>query len=204
MMPCREVLNVAKGDGMAGTFLTPEYVPDAPVLARVLHLAPGSEEEAEFFALLKHAAHNAEPKAACRPGTAPEMPDGICLFVATCGNKLDRMAEDLGVLERFWFETIMRDALATAENAARRFAADRFGYSHLAMIGPGSLPEWPLEKQKELFALLAGEAAFCGIRLDDNCIMHPLKSSSGVFVPVEEGWNPCNACSREGCDERLR
>ncbi len=189
---------------MPGAFLKPAYVPDAPALARRLHLTPGSEEEAEFFVLLERAATEAEPKAACHPGTVAEMPNGACLFVATCGEKLDRAAEGLDVLERFWFETIMRDALATAESAARRFAATCCGHGHLAMIGPGSLPEWPLEGQKELFSLLAGEAAFCGIRLDGNCIMRPLKSSSGVFVPVREGWTLCRACSREECLERVR
>ncbi len=188
---------------VSGVFLNPGYVPDARALARALRLEPGSEEEADFLVLLGRAVREAEPRAACRAGTVAAVPEGVCLFVATCGEGLERAAEGLGVLERFWFEAIMRDALAAAENAARRFVAERFGHGHLAMIGPGSVPEWPIEGQRELFDLLAGEAVFCGIRLDDTCVMRPLKSSSGVFVPVGEGWNLCSVCSRAECGERV-
>lgn len=193
---------------MPGEFFRPEYVPDAAALARGLHLEPGSEEEAAFLALLDRAARAARPRAACRAGTVPAMPQGEYLFVATCGEDLERLAEGPGVLERFWFEAIMRDALVAAEEAARCFVAGCFDHEdprpHFAMIGPGSLPEWPLEGQAELFALLAEEAAFCGIRLDGNSIMHPLKSSSGVFARVDAEWDLCGVCGRVECGERRR
>lgn len=179
--------------------LDPEYAPDAAALARSLCLEPGSGEESDFFALLKKAARTARPKSACRAK------DGTYYYIATCGKELDRAAEKFSpseTLHRFWFESIMRDALAAAETAAHELVSSRSGGQHFAMVGPGSLPEWGIGGQRELFAFLTAEAKHCGVRLDGNCVMRPLKSSSGMFLRVEENWSLCRVCGRTACRER--
>lgn len=209
---------------MREVFLSPEYVPDASGLTRFLHLEPGSEEEADFLALLERTAKTAKPRAACRAALVEEAEDGVAVagmrlgrglptdrlgpgsevyfFVATCGVELERAGAELEQLERFWFDAIMREALLLAEAEARKFVAAQCGHTHFASIGPGSLPAWPLEGQRELFAFLAEQAAWCGIRLDGNCVMHPQKSTSGVLFPVNGHWRECGACPRENCRER--
>ena len=209
---------------MREVLLDPEYVPCAADLTRFLHLAPGSEEEADFLVLLEKAAAAAKPRAACRAATVEETGEGIVaagmrlgaglptdrlkagdevyVFVATCGGEVEAAAEGLDVLERFWFDAIMHEALMAAEAEARKTVARCCDHTHFATIGPGNMPGWPIEGQKELFAFMAKEAEWCGIRLDKNYVMHPQKSTSGLFFPVNENWHKCTLCARRDCRER--
>ncbi len=62
---------------------------------------------------------------------------------------------------------------------------------------------WPITEQPDLFTLLGGEP--CGVRLSDSCLMHPIKSVSGIIgigTRVERVLNECMLCPMVNCFRR--
>jgi hypothetical protein len=121
-------------------------------------------------------------------------------FVATCGRELDSWSERIqGTLEQYWADTINEAALNwTIQNLSENLAK-RYGPGPLSRMGPGSLPDWPLEEQRSLFALLGEDPGRIGVRLSESLLMTPIQSVSGIFFPTEERFETCQLCPREGC-----
>jgi hypothetical protein len=95
-----------------------------------------------------------------------------------------------------------------ADIAARRFQTDS-SRSDLAVLpySPGYCG-WHVSGQKALFARLRPDEI--GISLNDSCLMHPVKSVSGVLVqaPMEaHDFSPafpcCATCTTLACQERI-
>ncbi len=68
---------------------------------------------------------------------------------------------------------------------------------------------WHVTGQKKLFQLLKPERV--GIELNDNCLMHPIKSVSGVLVAgareinyFEPHWDFCEPCTTYSCLQRMK
>ena len=124
-------------------------------------------------------------------------------FVATCGLELESWSQSMpGMLERYWADTIQEVALHWALENLSEHLAGRYRPGPLSRMGPGSLPDWPLEEQRPLFALLGEEPARIGVRLSENLLMTPIKSISGLFFPTEEPFESCQLCPREKCPGR--
>jgi len=124
-------------------------------------------------------------------------------YVATCGTELAawyRSQKDL--LRQFWAETIAELALRTAKRALREHLADRYQLHKLSSMAPGSLPDWPLEQQQYVFALLGDVEQKVGVRLTESLLMVPTKSVSGVVFPSESSFQSCQLCPRERCPGR--
>ena len=79
---------------------------------------------------------------------------------------------------------------------------DHFQPGKISRMNPGSLPDWPLPEQQQLFALLGGGPASIGIKLTDSFLMVPIKSVSGIWFPNEESFESCRLCPREKCPGR--
>ena len=135
-------------------------------------------------------------------------------YVATCGLELDAWAHAFtDMLARFWADAI-------AESALRE--AGKFLDAHLTALylpsdpeelkdrkaprfvkmNPGSLEDWPIYEQKPLFALMGNSSEGIGVALSDTCLMHPIKSVSGIYFANLEGYANCQLCPREGCSNR--
>ena len=69
-------------------------------------------------------------------------------------------------------------------------------------MSPGSLPDWPIEEQKKLFALLGDVQGVLGVRLNESLLMLPRKSVSGLFFPTEISFYSCQLCPRSNCEAR--
>ncbi|MFA5141266.1 MAG: vitamin B12 dependent-methionine synthase activation domain-containing protein [Elusimicrobiota bacterium] len=106
--------------------------------------------------------------------------------------------------------------LASALDAAASFAADRAaawveGQAEMPGLktlrySPGYCG-WHLSGQKSLFKRLKPESI--GIRLNDSCLMSPIKSVSGVVVSAEAskhsvkpGYAFCKSCRNKTCVAR--
>jgi hypothetical protein len=74
------------------------------------------------------------------------------------------------------------------------YALDRISY-----IGPGSPKDWPIENQKPLFSTLDDVEGHIGVKLEENCLMRPIKSLSGIYFPAEISFYTCQLCSRDRC-----
>ena len=124
-------------------------------------------------------------------------------YVMTIGNRLEekaRACEDL--LEQYYLDTIGNVAL----NLARKYLEDHlrstFALGEVSYMGPGSLHDWPIENQRPLFSILGDVEASIGVRLEENFLMIPTKSLSGIYFPTEIRFYTCQLCPRKNCEAR--
>jgi len=124
-------------------------------------------------------------------------------FVATCGAEIETWAQPIAdMLERFWADAIMEEALRCAFDALDAHLTRTYALGHTAFMSPGSLEDWPLAQQPMLFQLLGDVFARIGVKLNDSFIMTPMKSVSGVRFPSEASFESCQLCPRDPCPER--
>jgi hypothetical protein len=202
------------------------FQPDLPALLAHLHIREGSAHAHDFAALLESAQEIARPKALYRPAFIDERgADFVCVegvrlssrvlavnlaetgrvfpFVATCGVELEAWASGFAdLLERFWADAIQEAALYAALGALERHQDKTFALGHTGRMNPGSLEDWPLTQQRELFALLPETEAAIGVRLTASCLMLPAKSVSGLRFPLSATFESCQLCPREICPNR--
>lgn len=124
-------------------------------------------------------------------------------FVATCGIELERLLENRNdVMASYCLDTIMMLAVQVARRHLERFLKQSYAIPQLSRMAPGSLPDWPIEEQRPLFALLGDVEAQIGVRLSEHYLMTPIKSVSGISFPTEVRFESCQLCSRPNCPGR--
>lgn len=200
---------------------------DEKGLSEVLGIQPDSDHASEFSKIMEEARSLAKPKAAFAVATANMAGEdtveiggvyftsrvlrvnldkaGIVFpFVATCGTEIDGWSRNIkDMLHRFWADTIMLMALGCALNHLGAYLKERLGESaKLSSMNPGSLEDWPLQQQANLFLLLGNCAPAIGAELTESLFMHPLKSVSGIQFVSEEGFINCSLCPRQECPLR--
>jgi len=124
-------------------------------------------------------------------------------FLATCGTELQEWAgaqED--VLQRYYADTISEVALRQALSVLKDHLVERYRLGRTSTMAPGSLPDWPIQAQQPLFALLGDTEETLGVRLTDSLLMIPSKSVSGIRFPTEQTFASCQLCPRQGCPSR--
>lgn len=124
-------------------------------------------------------------------------------FVATCGREAHEHAatcDDLIV--KFALDTLMEQALGAASRHAVATIKETYSLGGTSIMNPGSLPDWPMEQQRQLFALLGDVRGRIGVELTDSYLMVPIKSVSGLLFPTEIRFESCQLCPREGCPGR--
>ena len=72
----------------------------------------------------------------------------------------------------------------------------------MSAMNPGSLEDWPISEQRQLFSILGDVESLIGVRLTDSFLMLPIKSVSGVYFPKEITFQSCQLCPRERCQGR--
>jgi len=127
----------------------------------------------------------------------------VFAYVATCGHELENWSKGFpDMLEIFWLDTIKELALRSARNALTNHLNDRFKLGKMANMNPGSLGDWPISQQKELFQLLDDHKKLIGVELNSSFLMTPIKSVSGIFFPTETNYENCMLCPRGVCTGR--
>jgi hypothetical protein len=125
-------------------------------------------------------------------------------YVSTCGRELDDWARNLDDddLVRYWADAIREAAVGCARDATERYLAETFGLVDPSRMNPGSLADWPLPQQVPLFRLLGDVERRIGVRLTEDCLMVPLKSTSGLYFAARGSWENCSLCPRSICPNR--
>ncbi len=124
-------------------------------------------------------------------------------FVATCGVELEEWSLSIAdMLEKFWADTIKEMALAAAVQAIEAQLQRRYHFSELSAMHPGSLEDWPLRAQQDVFDMLGGAATEIGVTLTPSFVMRPVKSVSGIYFPTSASFASCQLCPRENCRSR--
>jgi hypothetical protein len=137
----------------------------------------------------------------------------LALFAVTLGEEISDRITGLFNAGELAEGYILDQVASFAADELVGIAARRFGAETEAALGAAVLPYspgycgWNVTGQRALFAHL--EPGELGITLNDSCLMHPVKSVSGVLVlaPIEaHGFSPafpcCATCITLDCQER--
>ena len=126
-------------------------------------------------------------------------------YVATCGVELENWSNSLDdALERHIADTIKLLYLSKARMALSRIVKEKYypSTSFVSSLNPGSLKEWPLEGQKDLFAILGNVEVDIGVKLTGSMLMLPTKSLSGIIFNSNEPYENCSLCPKLECPGR--
>jgi hypothetical protein len=121
-------------------------------------------------------------------------------YTATCGIELDEFKSDPSdVMKAFCLDTIKRVVTSSAIVYLTKHLKQKYALGQMSHMNPGSLEDWPITQQKQLFSLFNGTEQQIGVHLSENCLMHPLKSVSGIYFPTEVSFESCQLCRRDRC-----
>jgi hypothetical protein len=131
--------------------------------------------------------------------------DRVFPFIVTCGLEMDQAYQfDGDILKQFWWDTIKESLLMSAYQYLLGVLERKFQLKKIASMSPGSgdVNVWPIEQQKELFALLGDVRGQIGVELTDSFLMIPNKTVSGIHFPTERDFRTCQVCHRKHCPNR--
>jgi hypothetical protein len=124
-------------------------------------------------------------------------------FVLTLGAAADTLIEKTAnVLDTYFLGEIANIALNETRRCFENHLCAQFALEKISCMTPGSLQDWPIEGQKDLFALLPDVETSVGVRLTDSLLMLPCRSVSGVYFPSKVSFFSCQLCPRRLCDDR--
>ncbi len=126
-------------------------------------------------------------------------------LVATCGHEMtEAFPRERDMLKEFWWDLIKTRMLRAANEHLSDHLHRRFRLGKTAVMRPGSgdATVWPIQQQRELFALLGDVHTAIGVRLTDSFLMVPNKTTSGILFPTDEDFRSCEVCHREDCPSR--
>jgi hypothetical protein len=131
------------------------------------------------------------------------------VFVATAGEEYDDYLQSLKQSGDIVCEFLADAVGSEITEAAVRYVTQKItdeaatkGFFITNSYSPGYCG-WHVREQKHLFSLLPAEP--CGIKLNDSCLMHPVKSVSGlVGIGLMAELMPygCAICGLKSCYKR--
>jgi Vitamin B12 dependent methionine synthase, activation domain. len=200
---------------------------DLEELQKKLHIQEDSIYFAEIKRMSKEAQLLARPKIVYKKATIEEKGDNfvvidgikftshvlcvnleeasnVFVFVVTCGTELEVWAKlyDNDIFASFCADAIEEMVLRSAIQAFEAHLEKEFGLGHAVNMNPGSLADWPINEQINLFQLLGNLEKLSGVRLTNSYLMLPIKTVSGVRFPKEGTFESCQLCPREKCPSR--
>ena len=126
-------------------------------------------------------------------------------YIATCGTELDKVAVPSDDFIKYYcLDAIKEIALRSALSYLGEYLTRNYALGQMSRISPGagSVEDWPLTQQRELFSIFGNVEDLIGVRLTKNFLMVPLKSVSGIYFPTEIKFESCQLCPREACSGR--
>jgi hypothetical protein len=128
-------------------------------------------------------------------------------YIVTCGPALEewslKYSDD--PLAEYFADEIKKLYLGKMISYMNSLIKNEYGIkSHFSVMNPGSLKEWPLIGQRELFAILGRDYIFenIGVRLCDSMLMLPSKTVSGIGFESEKDYHNCIYCPIKDCPNR--
>ena len=124
-------------------------------------------------------------------------------YVVTCGREMDEVNVPSGdLMKSFCLDAIKQTVLASARIYFVDYITRKFALGQTSRMAPGSLEDWPITQQKELFSIFGDVENLIGVRLTRDFLMVPVKSVSGICFPTEVKFESCQLCPREKCSGR--
>jgi len=201
---------------------------DTGAILKTVHVEAGSPDGQTVRELIDQARRIGKPKALYREvfieakGTETVTIDGVTFtsrmlrqnldraervfpFVVTCGCEMDTVNLPAGdFLVEFWWDSIKAVSLKCAAKYLSAHVKRRFALEKTASMSPGSgdVSVWPIEQQRELFALLGDVETQIGVELTESFLMKPNKTVSGIHFPTAVDFRSCQVCRRTECPSR--
>jgi hypothetical protein len=124
-------------------------------------------------------------------------------FIATCGTEVEELSQQYDdILYQYVLDTLKERVLRRAVMSLRDHIQTTYSPGKISTMNPGSLQDWPLKEQKQLFSLFGDVKSAIGVQLTDSFLMYPVKSVSGIIFPTEVTFENCQLCPREICPSR--
>jgi hypothetical protein len=124
-------------------------------------------------------------------------------YIVTIGKELeDNAASFDSLLKAYCLDEIGNMLVELGMEYLEDYLKRRYKFEQLSNISPGSLEEWPITQQKQLFSIFGNVEDLIGVKLTDKSLMIPRKSVSGIFFPTHVKFYSCQLCPRENCKER--
>ncbi len=121
-------------------------------------------------------------------------------YIVTIGGGLEEKAGSLGdIMDRYCLETIGDVSLGAGREFLEKHLQDTYRLGQLSRMNPGSIEDWPITEQKQLFSLFPDRGNSIGVTLTDSLLMIPRKSISGIYFPTEVMFYNCQLCPRPKC-----
>ncbi len=127
------------------------------------------------------------------------------VYIITCGQTYEDFLHSLDdMLDRYYVNEIGNVMLSEAQAQFLRYLEKTYALECISKMNPGSLEDWPLSEQKKLFALLTEEAIHekIGVTLEENMLMTPVKTLSGIAFPTASPFENCQMCPQISCPGR--
>jgi hypothetical protein len=128
--------------------------------------------------------------------------DMVFPFVATCGRELEDWSNSVDGLSSFYAEAIKQLALDAAEEAFGRHIEETYNPAPTSEMNPGSIPDWRVNEQSNLFAILGDPAEDIDVNLSKSYMMSPTKSTSGIRYYAATKFVSCQLCQEVRCPSR--
>jgi hypothetical protein len=124
-------------------------------------------------------------------------------YVVSLGAALEQATGKMSdLLEAYYLDAIGNIALTAVRKQLHDYLCNKFALKKISFMSPGSLLDWPLEAQSQLFQLLPDLEASIGVRLNKSLLMIPTKSVSGIYFQTEVSFFSCQLCQRGRCPGR--
>jgi len=124
-------------------------------------------------------------------------------YVVTIGNRLEEKARACNdLLKKYYLDIIGNVALTDVRKYLKDQLRARYALDGMSYMSPGSLKDWAIEEQRPLFSILGDVEASIGVRLNENLVMIPNKSLSGIYFPTKILFYSCQLCPRKDCPGR--
>ena len=124
-------------------------------------------------------------------------------YIITIGKELENEAISIkDLLKQYYLEEMADLALHYTLRHLTKHLKEKYRLEQLSRMSPGSLADWPITQQKELFSIFDDTQKIIGVNLNDSFLMIPRKSISGIYYPTKIEFYSCQLCSRQKCIRR--
>ncbi len=124
-------------------------------------------------------------------------------YVVSIGPRLEQASGEMSdLLDNYYLDVIGNIAVTAVRKQLHEHLCNKFALKKMSFMSPGSLQDWPMEAQSQLFQLLPDVEAAIGVRLNKSLLMIPTKSVSGIYFQTEVSFFSCQLCQRGKCPGR--
>lgn len=121
-------------------------------------------------------------------------------YIVTCGKEIDEInIPSNDFMQSFLLDIIKNMVLYSTRNYLENHLRQSHALGEISRMSPGSLEDWPITQQRELFSIFGDVERLIGVKLTKDFLMIPIKSVSGIFFPTKIRFESCQLCPRERC-----